>query len=344
MTDVHYFPRYSQKENMVTNNTLLLFSRLYQNSPAKFSLFINSILEDNEKELNTSVQFKQQERSSSGRVPDGIISQESFKVVIETKLYSQQNIPQIKGHLDAFEKEDNQIFLWIDKEPITATYKKLINDELLDYNKNNGTDIKFASTTFKEIAHSFKDILQEFDLEMIALIDDYEKFCHESGLVDNLNNTVRVVLTGNTFDENIKHKIYFHPQDRGYQNTKYIGLYKDKAIRAIGKITGIVDAQYDENSQDFASYEDILGSSTKTRKDQIKQIILESKAKHSYPAEEARRFFFVDEYHETEYIKTSKGGIAGVRYLDLSEVKGYKEKMNAEEIAELLKGEHWGIL
>lgn len=29
MSSIHYFPRYSQKENMVTNYTMLLFTRLY---------------------------------------------------------------------------------------------------------------------------------------------------------------------------------------------------------------------------------------------------------------------------------------------------------------------------
>lgn len=51
MASIHYFPRYSQKENMVTNNTLLLFSRLYNNSPYKFKLFMNNLLEDSEVEI-----------------------------------------------------------------------------------------------------------------------------------------------------------------------------------------------------------------------------------------------------------------------------------------------------
>ena len=30
MSEIHYFPRYSQPENVVTNNTLLLLLRLHQ--------------------------------------------------------------------------------------------------------------------------------------------------------------------------------------------------------------------------------------------------------------------------------------------------------------------------
>ena len=41
MSSVHYFQRYSQPENVVTNNTLLLLSQLYNYSPKKFSEMIN---------------------------------------------------------------------------------------------------------------------------------------------------------------------------------------------------------------------------------------------------------------------------------------------------------------
>lgn len=329
---------------MVTNNTLLLFSRLYQNSSEKFTLFTNSILEEDGEELKTTVNFKQQERSRSGRVADGLISQDSFKVVIETKLYGQEHINQIIGHWDAFDKEDNQVFMWINKEPITEEYYEKIISKLVDYNNEKGTKIRFASTTFKEICHSFKDILLEYDLEMMALIDDYEKFCNETGIIDNKDHKVRVVLTGKTFAENLKYRLYFHPQDRGYQNTKYIGLYQNKAIRAIGEISAIVDVRYDENSEDFVFYKDIMGSSTIELKDQIKRITIESNEIHGYPTEEERRFFLVEDYYKTEYKKMSKGGLVGVRYIDLSEIAGYHEEMNAKEIAELLNGEDWGIL
>lgn len=118
MSNIHYFPRYSQKENMVTNNTLLLFSRLYNNSPEKFARLINAILEESGIELDTMVRFKKQEKATGGRIPDGVIEQESFKVVIETKLYGQEHIEQIKGLWTAFKNEDKQIFLWVNNETI----------------------------------------------------------------------------------------------------------------------------------------------------------------------------------------------------------------------------------
>ncbi len=72
MADIHYFPRYSQKENMVTNNTLLLFNRLYQHHTHRFKQFINLILEDSDLELDTTVKFSQQVKGT-GSIPDAVV-------------------------------------------------------------------------------------------------------------------------------------------------------------------------------------------------------------------------------------------------------------------------------
>ncbi|QHA93126.1 hypothetical protein [Bacillus sp. N1-1] len=77
----------------------------------------------------------------------------------------------------------------------------------------------------------------------------------------------------------MKYKLYFHPRNRGYQNTKYIGLYRDKAIRAIGKVTGIIDVKYNENTNEFVLYEEIMGRHSKDLKDQIRLITKESNTK-----------------------------------------------------------------
>ena len=45
---------------------------------------------------------------------------------------------------------------------------------------------------------------------------------------------MRMCLLGSSFDDNLKHNIYFHPAEkRGYsfKPIEYIGLYKDKAIK-----------------------------------------------------------------------------------------------------------------
>ncbi|PTH22474.1 hypothetical protein BU608_10970, partial [Staphylococcus auricularis] len=58
-------------------------------------------------------------------------------------------------------------------------------------------------------------------------------------------------LSGSSFDDNIKHNIYFHPAEkRGYsfKPIEYIGLYKDKAIKAIGKVDKVIVTEINEGS------------------------------------------------------------------------------------------------
>jgi hypothetical protein len=43
MSEVHYFPRYTQTENFVTNNTLLLLLRLREYSRFEFEKFMGKI-------------------------------------------------------------------------------------------------------------------------------------------------------------------------------------------------------------------------------------------------------------------------------------------------------------
>lgn len=224
MSQIHYFPRYSQKENMVTNNTLLLFSRLYNNSSAKFKDFINLILgEKVHEELDTTVRFSQQEKGQ-GSVPDGIIEQQSFKIIIETKLYGQQNIKQVENHMNSFGNEYRKIFLWINKEPIDEHYRNQIIQELNTIYESKGIKIEFASTTFKEICRCFNETLDDYDVEMKELLQDYEAFNSETGLINNANTKMRVILSGTSFDQNMKNNLYYAPKDRGYQQHKYLGL------------------------------------------------------------------------------------------------------------------------
>ncbi|GIO41392.1 hypothetical protein J41TS4_11500 [Paenibacillus apis] len=44
---IHFFQRYHSKENVDTANAMLLISRLYSYSPAKFFTFLEEVLPEN---------------------------------------------------------------------------------------------------------------------------------------------------------------------------------------------------------------------------------------------------------------------------------------------------------
>ena len=54
-------------------------------------------------------------------------------------------------------------------------------------------------------------------------------------------------LAGTTLQFNIENALYYDSIDRGFSAHSYIGLYSQKGVRAIGKITAIVTAVKGEN-------------------------------------------------------------------------------------------------
>lgn len=81
MSKIHYFQRYSSVENTVTNNTLQLFARIYNYSTSQAALLLNELIGE---PIEIGIEIKQQERGKKS-VPDGKISQRSFKIVVESR-------------------------------------------------------------------------------------------------------------------------------------------------------------------------------------------------------------------------------------------------------------------
>ncbi len=127
MTDIHYFPRYTQPENFVTNNTLLLILRLNQYSRFKFEKFMGLLCEDSDVQLATSwLQFNQQ-RANTSSVLDGFISQDSVKIAVETKLGPKFNPDQLRRHLEVFGNEQHKLLILLSRDfhfacPATKEY------------------------------------------------------------------------------------------------------------------------------------------------------------------------------------------------------------------------------
>ena len=107
---IHYFQRYHQKENVATANTMLLLSRLYAYSPAKFFRLLkeNFFSESFEPELT----FRLQEKGENS-VLDAAIMQESFKIAVETKLSDWFYAQQLENHLQAFGNQTYRVLMTI---------------------------------------------------------------------------------------------------------------------------------------------------------------------------------------------------------------------------------------
>lgn len=331
---IHFFQRYHSKENVDTANAMLLISRLYSYSPAKFFTFLEKILPEN---ASVELLFNLQEKGK-GSVPDATITQASFKVVIETKLYSNFDLKQLIQHLLSFGSEDYKVLLTLDPNPMNSNIKKQLDTEIDSHNRAKPSNVVHKHLTFEQLIGYISEIVDERDYEMQDVLDDYREYCYSSGLIPNDWKRMRVQLAGTTLNINKKLNLYYDNADRGYSGHKYLGLYSQKAVRAIGEITTIVTAIPKGNNLDFTVE---VGDVNDKMLELIKAAIEDSKAYGYNLVGIKHRYFFTEKFYDTFYEKTTPYAPMGSRMFDLCEILSLSKLPSTDQIAELLKQVKW---
>ncbi|MEO6239802.1 MAG: hypothetical protein ABIQ40_00635 [Bacteroidia bacterium] len=155
---------------------------------------------------------------------------------------------------------------------------------------------------------------------------------------DNRNTTMLVFAAGQSYNENITYDLYYDPVGRKHNTPfTYIGLYTDGSISAVGKLNKIVYCDYEEGELVGTNSED-LSRLSKNEYERIKNTIENT---DYYDLEHGHKFFLVDKFYLTDYIKISDYGLRSKRYFWLDEINGFKENMTVEEIANLLSKKEW---
>ena len=332
---IHYFQRYHSKENVATANTMLLLSRLYSYSPNKFYQVLKSYLgEQFDSELKIVLQEKGPES-----VTDATITQSSFKIVVETKLSDWFYSDQLMRHLKTFSDEKYKVLITIAPEPISENKLAEINMQVKKYNAENNTYVVHKNTTFVELADKIKDVLDEYrDYEMMKVLYDFIDFCNNDNLIPESWKYLRMQLAGTTFDFNIRENLYYDNADRGFKAHNYLGLYKNKSMRAIGKITAIITA-VEENGSIIYNRE--LGELTDEYKNRILRAIDDAKNYGYDLVHYKHRYFIVDKFYETDFKKSTPRPPMGSRIFDLTKILETEKIPEIDKIAEILKTKTW---
>lgn len=333
MSKIHYFQRYSSKENTVTNNTLQLLARIYDYSPTKAVELLNALTGE---EIEIGIGIEQQQRIGCS-VPDGIVKQESFRIIIESKVGSAPSVNQLVEHANSFLEERQKILLLLTREKISCKKEREIQEKLS--NKKQG--VMFRNITYEEICEAISDLFENHEHEMVNLVDDYVTYCNEMQLIEQTKYLMRIVPCGTSFDLNKKHGIYFHPSDRGYTRFRYLGVYKNKLVHILWELDCVVDVALKGENLEKTLVE---GCDTSNYDNKIRTVIKEAKTKCGYDIKVGHRFFCGEQVYQTEFKKASKGGMQGSRCINLKHVLGGKDvvdNLNVQEIAEKLKGKVW---
>lgn len=327
----------------MTNNTLLLFSRLYNDSPSRFEDFINSLLVNDRVNLEIGLRFRQQEGNKSGSsIPDGSIIQKGMKVLIETKLYDNNDSGQLLRHLKGFNNEDTQVLLLINATETSQKFNLKVHKLVDEFNQTNDKCIEFCSVTFKEIIDALGDVLFEYDVEFNEMLADYREFCEGQNLLPRHKYIMRAIVSSDSYKGNIEHHMYCDPAERGFSKHSYIGLYKNKSVRAVGKLQKVIRANYDKETEEFILAESKLGESPTTEDLQRVLSFMKYEAEHNgWNGFKNHQFFLVDEFVPTNFKKITKYPIQRTKFFDLGSELGLDELPDCKELAELLKEKTW---
>lgn len=160
---IHYFQRYHAKENVATANTMLLLSRLYSYSPDKFFKFFKFLNSEYLSEkFNPEIVFTLQEKSIDS-VPDATITQESFKIIVETKMSDWFYEDQLIRHLNSFKNESYKFMITLAPELMAEDKKESFEKTLTEYNQKQNSKVIHINTTFEAIA-----LLEKFWMKEIT--------------------------------------------------------------------------------------------------------------------------------------------------------------------------------
>lgn len=334
---IHYFQRYHEKENVATANTMLLLSRLYSYSSSKFFRFLKS--EFFSDSFEPEIVFNLQEKSVDS-IPDATITQESFKIVVETKLTDWFYEEQLMKHLKSFGDEKYKVMMTLSSEFMDEGKKTDFEKHLKEYNETQSHPVIHINTTFEYLANAIREVIDDRDYEMQEVLDDYLNYCYNDGLItiSDAWKYMRMQLAGATFNFNVENGVYYDKAEQGFRAHDYLGLYTNKSVRAIGKVSARITAIETENGIKFTPE---FGELTDERKQKIIDAIIDGDS-HGYDLRTIEhRYFFVEKFYETDFKKITPRAPMGTRVFDLSQVLATEKIPEIKELAEVLKEKSW---
>jgi hypothetical protein len=162
-----------------------------------------------------------------------------------------------------------------------------------------------------------------------------------SNHIPNDTDRMMAIAVGVTLAENIDLHLYYTPAARGFRTHRYVALYSNKSIRAIGELENIVCANRVAGKLLIAQSESPV---TRDQEGRIVEAIVLAPG-HDYDIHANHRFFLVKEFVATNFQKTSFGGLRAKRYFSVRAELGLSTSAKLPDIhtvANALKARTWG--
>jgi len=336
MAVLNQFQQYSQGENTVTNNVLLMLSNLYEINPKYYEEFIKGLTEDSD-QYEVIPTFRQQVGNRGNGIIDGHIQIKASKIIIETKLHSLEWINKLVKYSKSFDQNEYKLLVHLSSTRYSEPEIEKIENRLSEL-KELGK-VNFQTVTYQDLVDQLKELANNYQFEhyLQRLNEHFESYCLGMGLMPKSNNVLRAMACGQSYDLNVKHQFYFDLASRGYSDFKFLGVYKWKSVRHIGLVENMIQADWDENNG--LAVRNSKFPVTKEQEQRLVEAIKESIAE-GWGVAKDHRFFLLTDFKKTDFKKTSPGGIFRVRFFNLEDVLD-KVLDDIALIAEQLKTKTW---
>lgn len=336
MAVLNQFQHYSQGENTVTNNVLLMLSNLYEINPKYYEEFIKGLTEDSD-QYDVIPTFRQQVGNRGNGIIDGHIQLKASKIIIETKLHGLEWINKLVKYSQSFDPKEYKLLIHLSSKRYSQSETEKIENRLGEL-KELG-NINFQCVTYQDLVDQLKELANNYQFEhyLQRLNEHFESYCLGMNLMPRSNNVLRTMACGQSYDLNVKHQFYFDLATRGYSEFKFLGIYKLKSVRHIGLVENMIEADWDEING--LKVKDSKFPVTKKQEAKLIEAIKES-INEGWGVAKDHRFFLLSNFTKTDFKKTSPGGIFRVRFFNLENVLD-EVPNDIEMIAEQLKTVTW---
>lgn len=334
MAEVGFFPKYEQKENRITNYTLLVLRQLYNESLTLFQEFISNLIKDDERNVDVGVRFWQQkgfECDNGKSILDGVITQSAFTIFVETKVSDWFYSKQLKMHLsNLIELDGKKIFLALSN---FDGQKSEVFEQFMNEYKDN-TDVIFAYFDFGNFIDILKNLKPNIKSEqLLILFNEFEEFLYNENLLPTWKFRLDVVDCAKTKNFVLENHIYTCPDTKGaykHLRSRYFGIYENKAVNIIAEILGL--CIIDKDNQINVSWWD----NDKCNKDELVQKT--TNLLNKLPEYRPIQVFLLDNFRENvNFYKDTQGGM----YNSKMSFNVYDNIKDIDDLLKVLQNKSW---
>jgi len=333
MTEITMFPTYSQQENVATNNVMLLFKTIYNESVLLFERVFSELLDG--EELGFGVKFEQQV-GHPGIIADGYVSQRPINLFIEVKRHDWHYEEQINAYVNVLKnkKEERNILLLLANFEDKKGIQSLIEN-------SESENISIHAVGYDDILKTIKQLVKTDNDVINTMLEDFETYLNNSGLLPVWKHIIDVIPCYGTIEQNEKYNCYSCPNTGGaywHSRAKYIGFYKNKRVDVIGEIDAILNIK----SSKQEDWEIRWNNTNKPENELLSRArnILENDDYYGIrDLKEGKGIllFLISNFKkDINWVKETSGGIMGRRYFRFSEIK------DIDDLTDQIKDKTWG--